>query len=148
MEIAGKVALFACGAFFFVGLLTGVWKYLCIRQAATAQAPRYVNVAHSASLQYAFATLVLLKLLEFSPYGRTMNLIAVSVPVFFFAIATLLYILHAALQDTDNQFRRPYALGKWTIQPFVFHSFVWLLIVGEVGGFTVLLVGALRTLFR
>lgn len=147
MEAASELTLFACGTFFLTGLLTGVWKYLSIWKSPTSEAPIYVNIVHRASLLYSFAALVLLKLLEFSPYTETSNLIAVSLPLFFFSAAIITYIFHAALRDTDNQFRQPYRLGKYRIQPFVLHSFVWLLIIGEIGGFTILFVGAIRTLF-
>jgi hypothetical protein len=146
MDTASKLTLVACGIFFLVGLLTGVWKYLSIWKSPISQSPRYVNVAHLASLQYSFAALVLLKLLEFSPYTEAVNLIVVSVPLFFFAAALVTYILHAALRDTDNQFQQPYRLGKYRIGPFAFHSFVSLLVIGEVGGFVILLIGAIQTL--
>lgn len=147
METASELTLFACGIFFLTGLLTGVWKYLSIRKSPTSEAPRYVNIAHRASLQYSFAALVLLKLLEFSPYTETTNLIAVSLPLSFFSAAIITYIFHAALRDTDNQFQPPYRFGKFHIKPFIFHSFVWLLAIGEISGFAILFIGALRTLF-
>jgi hypothetical protein len=147
METASKLTLLACGTFFLTGLLTGVWKYLAIWKSPISEAPRYVNIAHSVSLQYSFAALVLLKLLEFSPYTESINLITVSLPLFFFSAAIVIYIIHAALRDTDNQFQQPYRLGKYHIKPFFFHSFVWLLIIGEIGGFAVLFIGAIQTLF-
>lgn len=147
METASELTLFACGTFFLTGLLTGIWKYLSIRKSPTSEAHRYVNIAHRASLQYSFAALVLLKLLEFSPYTESTDLIAVSLPLFFFSVAIITYIFHAALRDTDNQFQQPYRLGKYRIKPFVFHSFVWFLAIGEISGFAVLFIGAIRTLF-
>jgi len=147
MGLASKLTLVACGIYFLVGLLTGVWRYLATRRNPKSEAPRYVNVAHSASLQYAFASLVLLQLLQLSPYPEIVNLAAAGVPLFFFGASIISYLIHAALRDTDNQFRQPHALGRLRISPPLFHSFVWLLIVGEVGGFVVLFVGALRTLF-
>ena len=107
MVAASKLTLFACGVFLLTGLLTGVWKYLSIWKSPTTEARRYVNVAHQASLLYAFAALVLLKFLEFSPYAEIINLLAVAFPLFFFALAIATYIAHGILQDTDNQFREP-----------------------------------------
>lgn len=122
----------------------GVWKYLSIWKSPTSEAPRYVNVAHQASLLYAFAALVLLKFLEFSPYAETINLLAVAFPLFFFVLAIATYVAHGILQDTDNQLQKPYRFGKILLPPILFHVFVWLLIIGEVGGFLVLFVGFLR----
>lgn len=144
MAIAGKLTVFACGIFFLTGLLTGVWKYLSIWKSPTSEAPRYVNVAHQASLLYAFAALVLLKFLEFSPYAEIINLLAVAFPLFFFVLAIATYVAHGILQDTDNQLQKPYRFGKILLPPILFHVFVWLLIIGEVGGFLVLFVGFLR----
>ncbi len=148
MELAGRLVLIACGAFFLIGLLTGVWKYLSITRSPQVEAPRYVNVVHQASLMYSFAALILLKFLEYSPYPETINLIAVAVPLFFFATAIVTYVLHAALGDAENQFRRPYRIGNLHIPPSIFHTTIWLLILGEVGGFAVLFAGALVGLFR
>lgn len=52
--------------------------------------------------------------------------------VFFFVVAIAAYIQHGWQQDTDNQFEQP-GLGL--------HAGMWALIVGEVGGFLVLLSG-------
>ena len=87
---------------------------------------------------------MLLKFLEFSPYTETINLLVVAFPLFFFALAIATYIAHGILQDTDNQFQKPYRLGMRLLPPTLFHVFVWLLIIGEVGGFLVLFVGFLN----
>lgn len=144
MDSASKLTLIASGIFFLTGLLTGVWKYISMARSERHEAPRYVSVAHQASLLYAFAALVLLKFLEFSPYSETVNLLAVAFPLFFFAVAIVTYIAHAILRDTDNQFQKPYRLGRILIPPPLFHILVWLLIVGETGGFLVLFVGFLN----
>lgn len=147
METAGELTLFACGIFFLTGLLTGVWKYLSIWKSPTSEAPRCINVAHQASLLYSFAALVLLKFLEVSPYSEAVNLIIVAFPLFFFAVAIVTYILHAIIKDTNNQFQRPYRLGKLIIPPLIFHLLVWLLIAGELGGFLILFAGSLIVMF-
>lgn len=79
----------------------------------------------------------------FSPYSDTINLLAVAFPLFFFALAIATYIAHGVLQDTDNQFQKPYQFGKIFIPPPLFHLFVWILIISEIGGFLVLFVGSL-----
>ena len=142
---ASKLALLACGLFFLIGLLTGVWKYLAICRSPTLVAPRYISVAHEASPLYSFAVLLMFQLLEFSPYTETINLLAVGVPLLFFSLAIAIYIAHGIFQDTDNQFQPPYRFGKILIRPFFFHLFVWLLIIGEVSGFLVLFLGFLST---
>jgi len=146
MDAASQLTLFACGIFFLLGLLTGVWKYLVIWRSPISEAPRYVNVAHQTSLLYSFAALVLLKFLEFSPYSETVNMIAVAFPLFFFSVAIVTYSIHGILRDTDNQFQKPYRLGKLYIPPLVFHFLIWLLIASEIGGFLVLFAGYLRVL--
>jgi hypothetical protein len=146
MEPAIKLSLLACGIFFMSGLLTGVWKYLSVVNSPNAKAPHYVNIAHKTSLIYAFAALVLAKFVELSPYSQTVNLLAVAFPLFFFAFAIINYIIHGALRDTNNQFEKPHKLGKWQLPSFIFHSTMWLLIIGEIGGFTVLFVGFIQTL--
>ncbi len=148
MGIATNLALVACGVFFLTGLITGVWKYLAISRSPRSEAPRYVSVAHQTSLMYSFATLILLKFLEYSPYSETVNVIAVAVPLFFFATAIATYVLHGALGDTENQFQKPYRIGNLYIPAPIFHTMIWLLILGEVGSFAVLLVGAFVGLFR
>lgn len=148
MDNASNLALTASGIFFLTGLLTGIWKYLSTIRSERREAPRYVNVAHQASLLYAFAALVLLKFLEFSPFTETVNLLAVAFPLFFFAVAIASYIAHAVLRDTNNQFQEPFRLGRILIPPSLFHLFVWLLIIGEVGGFLVLFVGFLNSMLR
>lgn len=146
MDGASQLALLACGVFFLTGLLTGVWKYLATWRSPRSEAPRYVNVAHQTSLMYSFAALVLLRFVEVSPFPATVNLIAVAFPLFFFALAITTYIVHGAIHDTDNQFRRPYRIGRLHLAPCVFHSMIWLLILGEIGGFGVLFVGFLQRL--
>ncbi len=146
LAMASKLALFGSGFFLLVGLLTGVWKYLAISRSRAAEAPRYVSVTHQASLLYSFASLVFFQLLEFSPYPEVINLVAVAVPLFFFATAIGTYVAHAIIQDTDNQFAKPYRMGRRLIPPRLFHLMVWLLIIGEVGGFVVLFLGALSVL--
>jgi hypothetical protein len=143
MDNASKLTVIASGVFFLTGLLTGIWKYISIVKNERREAPRYVSVAHQASLLYTFAAVVLLKLLEFSPYTETINLLAVAFPIFFFALAIATYIVHGILQDTDNQFQEPYRLGRLLIPPPLFHLSVWLLIIAEAGGFMVLFVGFL-----
>jgi len=144
--MAAHVAFVSAGAFFLVGLLTGVWKYQCIASSKEAAAPAYVDIAHRASLMYAFACMLLAEFAARSVWPTTVNTIAVIVLVAWFAIAVLGYVMHGILRDTDNQLRRPHRLGSRTIAPSTLHTLMVALIVGEVGGFLVLFVGAVAGL--
>lgn len=129
---ATATTLLAAGLIFLLALVLGVWKY---RQMATSErhvAHPYVDIAHRASLLYAFATLLTAVFVELSAWPEWVNLTAAMVLVFFFLAAILSYIVHGARRDTTNQFESP--------SPGM-HISMALLIVGEVGGFAVLLAG-------
>lgn len=132
------VALMACGTFFMTALLTGVWKYRCMMSRPEHQAPVYVDIAHRAALLYTFASLVLAKFAELSPFSSAVNTAAVGGPIAFFALAIATYIQLGLSERTDNQFRERNFGTTWGM---------WLLIAGEIGGFGVLFVGFLTTVF-
>lgn len=126
------VTLLAAGLIFLLALGLGVWKY---RQMATRPehfAHPYVDIAHRAALLYAFATLLIAVFVELSVWPTWVNLTTAMVIVFYFLAAIVSYIVHGALQDTTNQFEHP-TTGM--------HISMVLLIVGEMGGFAVLLAG-------
>lgn len=141
MEPGLKLALTASGVFLLAGLLTGVWKYLAIARSVTATAPAYVDIAHRAALLYSFAALVIAKLVEYSPWSATVDLLAVFFPVLYFALAIGGYVVHGLLNDTDNQFRRPHVVGRWQLPGAMLHGFMWSLIAAEIGGVGVLFAG-------
>lgn len=129
---ATATTLLAAGLIFLLALALGVWKH---RQMVTSDrhvAHPYVDIAHRASLLYAFATLLTAVFVELSAWPDWVDLTAAMVLVFFFLAAILSYIVHGARRDTTNQFEHP--------SPGMHISMV-LLIVGEIGGFAVLLVG-------
>ncbi len=138
---AGNWALWGCGLFFLTGLLTGVWKYLQIARSEKSRAHYYVDVAHRASLMYAFACLVLERFANLSAWNNTVNTIAVLASMLFFTLAVGSYILHGWLQDTRNQLQTPHQLGQFKLPGGAMLGFMWLLIVAEVGGFMVLFAG-------
>ncbi|MGB0220895.1 MAG: hypothetical protein ACPGJF_16270 [Sinimarinibacterium flocculans] len=144
---ADLFCLLAAGVFFTSGLLTGVWKYVGIMHAETAQAPVYVDIAHRTSLMYAFSAILLREFVPYSPLGPTGTLWAVAVPILFFASAIAMYILHGILRDTDNQLRRPHVLGRGTVPGVLITVYMVALIVGEIGGFAILFYGLLRSAF-
>jgi hypothetical protein len=93
---------------------------------------------------YAFACLVLAEFAELSVWSATVNTLAVVTPIVFFASAVLLYAIHGALRDTDNMLARPHRLGQGTLPGSLVSIYIYLLALGELGGFLVLFVGAVR----
>ncbi len=138
---ASTLALWSCGLFFLVGLLTGVWKYVQIRSSDKARAHYYVDIAHRASLMYAFACLVLERFAVLSVWPEWVNVLAVLASVLFFALAVGSYILHGALKDTRNQLQKPHAFGAGSLPAWLISGFMWVLVIAEIGGFLVLFAG-------
>lgn len=101
------------------------------------QAPVYVDIAHRAALMYAFACIVLLEFARVSDLPDMLEAVAVALPVLFFLIAIFTYMLLGITNHTDNQFNQKNFTTTWGM---------YLLIAGEVGGFAVLMYGAIRTL--
>ncbi|HUH75463.1 MAG TPA: hypothetical protein VLZ75_13795 [Chitinophagales bacterium] len=135
--LAEKIAIIASGVFFMTGLLTGVWKYFAIMKSPNHQAPIYVDIAHRAALMYAFACLVLLEFIKWSTLSDLVESLAAGFPILFFAIAIGTYVILGFTDHTDNQFKK---------RNFITTTGMYLLIAGEVGGFAVLLVSALKNL--
>ena len=136
MNTAIKLSLTASGIFLMTGLLTGILKYRRIMLSAEHRAPVYVDIAHRASLLYSFASLVMAKLLEYSPYSERVQTLAAAVPLAFFAITICGYIAHGLIDKTDNLFLDRNFTTTW---------YMYALIVGEVGGFAIILWGFLST---
>lgn len=145
---AVQIAQLSCGGFFLTGLATGAWKYRAMITDADGQAPVYVDVCHRAALMYAFACLVLAEFAGLSAWPPLVNTVAVLLPVAFFASAVAAYGLHGLLRDTDNQLRRPHRLGRNHIHGRVMSLYIYALIIGEIGGFLVLLTGSADRLLR
>ncbi len=143
---AVQLAQLGCGAFFMIGLITGVWKFRDMAASAEGQAHVYVDICHRAALMYAFACLVLAEFARLSAWPAGVNLAAVALPLVFFAAAVASYALHGLLRDTDNQLRRPHRIGKRPLHGGAVSAFVYLLAIGEIGGFAVLLAGSVQNL--
>jgi hypothetical protein len=92
----------------------------------------YVDVAHRAALLYSFATILLAVFVELSAWATWLNLTAAMVVVFFFVVAIATYVAHGIRRDTTNQFEHTDAAT---------HAAMTALILGETGGFAVLLAG-------
>jgi Ca2+/Na+ antiporter len=127
-----SITLLAAGLIFLLALVLGVWKYRQVLVSDDHRAHPYVDIAHRAALLYSFATLLIAVFVQFSAWPAWVNLTAAMVLVFFFVAAILGYIEHGRKRDTDNQFANPArALRAGMVA----------LVVGEVGGFAVLLAG-------
>ncbi|MET4428908.1 MULTISPECIES: hypothetical protein [unclassified Mycolicibacterium] len=126
------VTLLAAGLIFLLALGLGVWKYQQMATSADHLAHPYVDIAHRAALLYSFATLLIAVFVELSAWPDWLNLTAAMVVVFFFVFAIASYIVHGARRDTTNQLEHPTA---------GLHVAMVSLIVGEMGGFAVLLAG-------
>jgi hypothetical protein len=127
-----RITLLAAGLIFLLALVLGVWKYRQVLISPEHRAHPYVDIAHRAALLYSFATLLVAVFVQFSAWPAWVNLTAAMTLVFFFVFAILSYIAHGLKRDTDNQFANPdRALRVGMIA----------LVVGEVGGFGVLLAG-------
>jgi len=143
---AESIAIIAAGLFFLTGLVTGVWKYLQIRDSADGQAHPYVDVCHRASLLYAFASMLLARFAEISKLSERVEIIATVAVLLYFASAILTYAIHGLLKDTDNQLKPPFALGDRKLPGGLVAAHMWMLVTAEIGGFLVLFYGVVREL--
>jgi hypothetical protein len=132
LGIDSRITLLAAGLIFLLALVLGVWKYRQIMAAPDHRAHPYVDIAHRAALLYSFATLLLAAFVELSAWPTWVNLTAAAVVVVFFVGAIADYIVHGARRDTTNQFEHATRGSRVAMA---------LLIVGEIGGFGVLLAG-------
>lgn len=146
MSAPETLAIISAGVFFLVGLLTGTWKYLQIHASESGEAHPYVDICHRASLLYAFAAMLLAKFAELSQLPELVELIAMALILFYFATAIGTYFIHGLLQDTENQLKPPFVLGKREIPGTLISTQMWMLIVAEIGGFLVLFYGVLLAL--
>ena len=146
MSASETLSIIAAGVFFLTGLLTGTWKYRQILASASGRAHPYVDICHRASLMYAFAALLLAKFAEISRLPEMLELIAAALVLFYFATAIVTYLVHGLLQDTENQLKPPFVLGRRTLPGAMIGGLMWSLVAAETGGFAVLFYGALLEL--
>lgn len=127
-----RVVLLASGLIFVWALALGALKYAQMRRSPEALAHPYTDIAHRAALMYAFATALIAVFAELSDWPTWVDLTAALVVIAFFVGAIASYQWHGLRRDTDNQFRDASPALGW---------FMYALIVGEIGGFAVLLAG-------
>ncbi len=138
MSLAIKISLLGSGLFLLSGMLTGIWKYSQIMKSENHQAPVYVDIAHRTSFFYSFASLVIAKLIEFSPFSEFWQVVIVFVPLTYFILSVIGYIREGFLNRTDNMFREKNFITTW---------FMYGLIAGEIGGFALILFGFIYSQF-
>ena len=132
MSLAIKISLLASGLFLLTGMLVGVLKYQRIMTSPEHRAPVYVDIAHRAAFLYSFAMLVISKLLEYNPYAARVQVAAVLTVLLFFVLTVIGYLMEGVRDHTDNLFRERNFTTTW---------YMYLLIVGEIGGLSVILWG-------
>ncbi len=131
---ASCIALSAAGIFFMAGLLTGLWKYLCMRTHPQAEAPYYVSTAHRAALMYAFSAQLLGVFASISAFPGWVNTVAVIPPLVFFGISIVHYVQLGMTTLSNNSLRDSAEKSKD-------YLILNVLAVAEIGGFGVLLLG-------
>ena len=145
MTTAAHICLASSALFLLAGLLTGVWKYVCMATSPDATAPVYVDIAHRTALMYSFACLVMHQMVPYSPVDASWTRWVVGIPIGFFALAVASYVLHGMLRDTDNQLRTPHRLGPMTLPKLAMQGLMVSLIIGEIGGVGILVYGVLTS---
>ncbi|MBF6098717.1 hypothetical protein IU510_11570 [Nocardia cyriacigeorgica] len=126
------VVLFCAGSIFWSALVLGVWKWQAMASSPDGLAHPYVDIAHRSALLYSFATGLIAVFVEFSGWPAGVNLAAAAVIIALFLATLVNYVRLGIRGDTDNQMRH--------LRPQMRYVLI-VLIVGEIGGFTVLLAG-------
>ncbi|HEX7740517.1 MAG TPA: hypothetical protein VF426_12805 [Marmoricola sp.] len=130
-----RILLLCAGIVFTWALALGVQKYVQIIRSADGSAHTYTDIAHRAALLYSFALVLIAAFAELSDWPWQVDLAAGLVEVFFFASAIGSYQWHGLRKDTENQMHPATPSMR---------LFMAALIVGEIGGFLVLLAGFLH----
>lgn len=147
LDLATRLALGASGIFMIIAIVTGGWKYRHIRTSPDHKAPAYVNIAHQASLAYAFSSLIVSVFAQLSYWHDWINVTAVILLAYQFFFATTAYVIHGYDVSMTNQFAPPHKLGRISLSPSVVHMSMVLLLICELGGFVVLFSGFLTAQF-
>ncbi|MDR6541181.1 hypothetical protein ABIC56_001626 [Acinetobacter bereziniae] len=146
LNLSVKLALIFSGVYLWVGMLTGVWKYVQISRSELARAHYYVDIAHRSSLLYAPASLILAVMAYCSSFQEIINLLCVIVNLVFFSFSIASYVLHGWLKDTTNQFKQPHQLGAVHLPKILLRLAMILLVIGEIFATGILLLGMIEGL--
>lgn len=146
LNLSVKLALIFSGVYLWVGMLTGVWKYVQISRSELARAHYYVDIAHRSSLLYAPASLILAVMAYCSSFQEIINLLCVIINLVFFSFSIASYVLHGWLKDTTNQFKQPHQLGAVHLPKILLRLTMILLVIGEIFATGILLLGMIKGL--
>jgi len=138
MNLAVKISLLSSGLFLLLGMLIGIIKYQRMLSTAEHLAPVYINIAHRAALLYSFAMLVVAALLEHGNGSLKLQLGATFSLLLFLTLTVFGYLAHGLQNQTDNMFRRRNFITTW---------YMYFLIVGEIGGLSIILWGFISAQF-
>ncbi|HBE81556.1 MAG TPA: hypothetical protein PLN05_13270 [Pyrinomonadaceae bacterium] len=138
MNLAVKISLLSSGLFLLAGMFVGIVKHQQMLKSADHMAPAYIDIAHRAAFLYSFAMLVIAKLLEYSPYSETVQLVAMGLVLVFLSVTIVGYFITGMMNKTDNLFRHRDFRTTW---------YVYMLTVGEIGGLAIILWGFVSTQF-
>ena len=124
-DLANQVRASRFGVFLLTAMLVGILKYRGMMRSEKHEAPVYIDIAHRAALLYAFAALVIAKLLEFSPFSENVQILIGGVPLVYFALTIIGYIKLGLENRETTQFSERNFITTW---------FMYGLIAGEIGG--------------
>ncbi|MFE7797652.1 hypothetical protein [Nocardia sp. NPDC057440] len=124
--------LLSSGLIFLWALVLGVWKWQAMTTSPEGLAHPYVDIAHRSALLYSFATALIAAFVELSGWPTAVNSAAAATIILLFVVTIANYIRLGLTRETDNQMRNPPSSMRFVLAA---------LIIGEIGGFCVLLAG-------
>jgi len=131
IEASTKAVLFAGGLIFLAALVLGAWKYRQMASSDDHLAHPYVDIAHRAALLYSFAIVLIAAFVQLSGLAAGANLAAAFTIIGFFVTALIFDVVNVH-RDTVNQFADPLP-GT--------HAYMAAVIVGQIGGWLLLIAG-------
>lgn len=131
-----KISILFSGLYLLIGMVTGVWKYAKIMKSDNHKSSMYVDIAHRNALLFSFACLVIAKLMEFSPFSLTMQMVITLIPLFYFSLTTINQIKEGVVNRTETIFKERTFSTTW---------FMYGLIIGEVGSISLMIIGFIYT---
>jgi hypothetical protein len=131
-----KLSILFAGLFLLIGMLTGVWKYAAIMKSENHKSSMYIDIAHRNALLFSFACIVIAKLMEFSPFSPTMQMVITLIPLFYFSLTTTNQTKQGILGRTETIFKERNFSTTW---------FTYGLIVGEIGSISLMIIGFIYT---
>lgn len=119
-------------------MITGVWKYAAIMKSENHKSSMYIDIAHRNALLFSFACIVIAKLMEFSPFPPTVQMVITSIPLFYFSMTTINQIKEGFAGRTETIFKERNFSTTW---------FTYGLIVGEITAISLMIGGFVYTQF-